>query len=71
MTEPLTSTDPDNTTRAAPASGERAKERAANREPVKEATLDSVAGEEDPGASLDLVMPPPPGSAGSPGKKGG
>lgn len=71
MTEPLTSTDPDDTTCAAPASGKRAKEGAANREPVKEATLDSVAGEEDPGASLDLVMPPPPGSVGSPGKKGG
>ncbi len=71
MTKHLASKDPDNTTRAAPASGKRANEGAPNREPVKEATLDSVAGEEDPGASLDLVLPPPAGSAGSPERKGG
>jgi len=42
---------------------------ATDREPVREATLDSVAGEEDPGASLDLVMPATTALSGASGQK--
>jgi len=58
----------------APARGDASKTEgtagnATSCQPVKEATLDSVAGEEDPGASLDLVMPAGAALSGPPGQK--